>query len=156
MSKPREHDDLLLAALAGLLPEQEPAAVAKSRIRAEILSRVKQPGTIITRAGEGAWQALLPGVQVKTLRSNPVAGTQTTLWRLQPGARIPPHPHHHDEECLVLEGSIIQDGIEYLPGDYLLAQAGSTHASFESPRGALFLICGEALPVLSAPGTPAS
>ena len=49
----------------------------------------------------------------------------------------------------MIEGSIIQNGIEYLPGDYLLAEVGEKHASFDSPRGALFLIRGELVPDVS-------
>ena len=49
----------------------------------------------------------------------------------------------------MIEGSIIQNGIEYLPGDFLLADVGERHARFDSPRGALFLIRGELVPDIS-------
>ena len=49
----------------------------------------------------------------------------------------------------MIKGSIIQNGIEYLPGDYLLAEVGEKHAPFDSPRGALFLIRGELVPDVS-------
>ena len=97
----------------------------------------------------GEWKPLLPGIHIKTLRIDRERGTQTTLWRLDPGARVPPHPHSHEEECLVIEGSIVQNGIEYFPGDYLLADTGEKHATFDSPRGALFLIRGELMPDVS-------
>lgn len=146
MSDRQELDDLLLAALAGLVPDQDPVLDARARMRAGIMARVAKPGMRVVRCNEGEWQPLLPGIRVKTLHRDPVAGTQTTLWRLEPGARVPPHPHTKDEECLLLEGSLVQDGIEYFPGDYLLAEAGLHHGVFDSPRGALFLIRGEALP----------
>jgi anti-sigma factor ChrR (cupin superfamily) len=147
MSDPRGNDELLLAALAGLLPEQEPEATVKSRLRNSILAKVRAPTptTLITRNDEGEWRPLLPGIRIKTLHHDPVTGSQTTLWRVQPGAKVPAHRHSQDEECLLIEGSIVQDGIEYVAGDYLLAQAGSRHTPFESPRGALFLIRGEAV-----------
>lgn len=154
MADPRADEELLLAALAGLLPEQEPEAADKLRLRAAILDKVHQPATLITRGQEGDWRPLLPGIQVKTLRRDAGKGTQTTLWRMQPGAKVPAHAHRIEEECLVLEGSIVQDGVEYFAGDFLLAEAGSQHTPFESPRGALFLIRGELLPDVVLPGTP--
>lgn len=146
MSERGEFDDLLIAALAGLVPAQDPPLDARSRMRAGIMAKFAKPGMRVLRKDEGQWQPLLPGIHIKTLRRDPVAGTQTTLWRLDPGARVPAHPHAKEEECLLLEGSIVQDGVEYLPGDYLLAEVGMHHAPFDSPGGALFLIRGEVLP----------
>ena len=144
-------DALLLAALAGLVPDAEPGVDARGRMRAALLAKVSKPAptTRVLRAGEGEWKPLLPGIHIKTLRIDREKGTQTTLWRLDPGARVPPHPHGHEEECLVIEGSIIQNGIEYFPGDFLLAEVGEKHAPFDSPRGALFLIRGELVPDVS-------
>ena len=146
-----QDDALLLAALAGLVPDAEPGADARGRMRASLMAKVSKPTptTHVLRADEGEWNPLLPGIHIKTLRIDREKGTQTTLWRLDPGARVPPHPHTHEEECLVIEGSIIQNGIEYLPGDYLLAEVGEKHATFDSPRGALFLIRGELVPDVS-------
>lgn len=145
-----EHDveAVLLAAIAGLVPDAAPLPEARERMRMQLMASLPKaaPTTHILRREQGKWQPLLPGIHIKTLRRDPVAGTQTTLWRLDPGARVPPHPHKHEEECLVLEGSIVQDGIEYFPGDYLLAEVGERHSAFESPDGALFLIRGESLP----------
>jgi anti-sigma factor ChrR (cupin superfamily) len=137
---------VLLAALAGLVPDLSPGDESRVRMRAALLARLPTPTTHVLRHDEGEWQALLPGIRVKTLRKDLVAGTQTTLWRVDAGATIPPHPHRHEEECLILEGSIIKDEVEYLPGDFLLADAGELHSAFRSPRGALFLIRGELVP----------
>lgn len=144
-----EHDDVLLAALAGLVPDREPAPEARQRMRQALMAKMAAtptPTTHVLRHDEGEWQALLPGILIKTLRKDAATRTQTTLWRVSPGAVVPPHPHSHEEECLVIEGSIIKDGIEYFPGDFLLAQVGECHTAFESPRGALFLIRGELVP----------
>lgn len=146
MSDPREHEELLLAALAGLLPEQEPAVESRLRMRAALMAKVHKPSTVVTRTDAGQWVAILPGVRVKVLHRDLTDGTQTALWRMEPGSTVAAHGHSHDEECLVLEGSIIEDGIEYFPGDFLLAEAGFRHKQFESPRGALLLIRGELPP----------
>jgi len=138
-------DDILLAALAGLLPVQEPAAPVRLALRERILAQaVKPKGMTVLRADEGEWQPILPGIRIKSLRKG--EGTETTLWRIDAGASVPPHPHRHQEECLVLEGSVIQSGVEYFAGDFLLAEAGLDHEAFLSPRGALLMIRSEPVP----------
>ena len=147
----RPDDAVLLAALAGLLPEQSPDEDIRLRLRASILAQARAASGATVHAqrlSEGDWQALLPGVTVKTLRRD--ERTQTTLWRVQPGATVPGHVHSHEEECLVLEGSIVHAGIEYFPGDFLLAHPGERHRVFESPRGAVFMIRGEPVPTPDA------
>lgn len=137
------HEDVLLAALAGLLPAIEPANGVRDRLRQQLLARVGPPRMHVLRADEGEWMPFLPGVRIKTLRKNEREGTQTTLWRVEPGARVPPHPHRREEECLILEGSVVHGGVEYFAGDYLLAEAGLDHDTFFAPKGALFMIRSE-------------
>lgn len=149
MSERRDPIDVLLAAQAGLLPEQRPDAATAKRLRDRLLARVAEAGPsaanpLTQRLDEGEWYELLPGIRIKSLRRD--ATSQTTLWRVAPGAVVPPHPHRHDEECLILEGSLIHAGVEYFPGDYVFASAGEHHQAFTSPRGALFLIRGEHVP----------
>jgi len=85
---------------------------------------------------------------VQTLRFDPEAREQVTLWRLSPGARIPRHTHSAREECLVLEGAIVQSSQRHPAGDFLVVEAGSRHLPFDSPEGALLLIRGEPVPRL--------
>ena len=139
-------DDLLLAALAGLLPEQAPAAEASAALRGRILAQARQMRTQVIRADEGEWVPFVPGIRIKTLRRNEAEGTQTSLWRIEPGASVPPHPHTREEECMVMEGSVVHDGVEYFPGDFLLAPVGERHKPFLAPRGALLLIRSELIP----------
>ncbi len=134
------HEDVLLAALAGLLPAREPADGVRDRLRQQLMARVSPPRMHVLRAGEGEWKPLLPGVRIRTLRKDEREGTQTTLWRVEPGAKVPPHPHHREEECLILEGSVVHAGVEYFAGDYLLSEAGLDHDTFFSPKGAVFMI----------------
>lgn len=97
----------------------------------------------IVRAAEGAWRQALPGLRIKPLRVDPIARTQTSLWRLDAGARVPAHGHHAEEECLILEGSLQWGDRVYGAGDYLVAHPGRAHEEFTSPDGALFLIRSE-------------
>ncbi len=135
--------DVLLAANAGLIPELAPEAAARKRMLANIMQRVEAPVMQVVRHAEGQWRDILPGVSIKVLREDSSECSQTTLWRMQPGAGVPKHRHSQNEECLVLDGSIVHAGIEYFAGDYLLSPAGMDHDDFYTPQGALFLIRGE-------------
>ena len=147
MTRP-DFDDktLLAAALAGLLPDDPPVSARASALRARILDTARRSRTQVVRAEEGEWTPFLPGIHIKTLRRDPHSRTQTSLWRIEAGAVIPPHPHASEEECLVLWGSVVHDGVEYHTGDYLLAAPGERHQAFTSPGGALLMIRGEFLP----------
>lgn len=136
----------LALALAGLLPEAPPEAGRSAALRGRILAAAAAGRTRVVRAGEGEWTPFLPGIRIKTLRKDAAAGTQTTLWRIEPGGSIPAHPHALEEECLVLSGTIVHDGVEYHAGDFLLAAPGERHQAFTCPGGALLLIRGESLP----------
>ncbi len=115
-------------------------------MRERILDAAAPATTTVVRANEGEWKKLLPGITIKTLHMDGENGTQTSLWRLEPGARVPPHPHSKDEECMVLEGSIIHDGKTYTQGDFLVAKPGVRHKDFLAPQGALLMIRGERIP----------
>lgn len=139
-------DETLLSALAGLVPEKVPDRAASSALRARILAQARQMRTQVIRANDGEWVPFVPGILIKTLRRNEAEGTQTSLWRIEPGASVPPHPHTHEEECKVMEGSVVHDDVEYFPGDFLLAPVGERHKPFFAPKGALLLIRSELLP----------
>ncbi len=145
-------DEVLLAALAGLLPDAHPPAARARALRARLLAAAGGQGARLLRAGEGAWHPFLPGISLRLLHLDEAAGTQTALWRLAPGAVVPPHPHSHEEECLVLEGSVVQEGVEFAAGDFLVVAAGQWHPAFRSPGGALLMIRGERLALPTMPG----
>ena len=135
--------DVLLVANAGLLAELAPADAVRRRMLAKIMQRVAMPTMQVTRKSDGQWRDIFPGVSIKILREDLNERSQTTLWRLQPGASVPKHQHSQIEECLVLEGSIVHAGVEYFAGDYLLSPTGMPHDHFVAANGALFLIRGE-------------
>jgi len=144
-AKENNHLDILLAANAGLIPELAPPDDMRRRMLSGIMNNIEPKSMQVVRQGDGQWHDILPGVSIKILREDRSDNSQTTLWRLQPGASVPRHHHSRDEECLVLEGSILDAGTEYFPGDYLLSPAGVPHEHFTAPNGALFLIRGEIL-----------
>lgn len=93
-----------------------------------------------TRASEGEWRDLAPGV-----RQKPLAGddwSMSMLVRLQPGARLGGHAHVIDEECVMLEGEAFFGDTLLRAGDFQLAPAGSVHRDVTSDVGALLFVHG--------------
>jgi anti-sigma factor ChrR (cupin superfamily) len=153
------------AALALAAPAAAPPASARERLLARVSeesggpppetsgrpaprseARADSPaadasGLLVVRAGEGEWlKTEDPGVFVKLLYVDRERETVTTLVRMSPGSRIPPHRHRGAEQCLVLEGDV-SSGVHTLSaGDFNCAPAGSVHDELTSERGALLLI----------------
>ena len=130
----------LAAALAAAFAPRALAPGRRDALRARVLAAA-QPGPMrVVRANEGDWHALLPGVAVKFLHLDAHTATQSSLWRLDPGAVVPGHPHDADEECVILEGVIRFGDAAYGRGDFLLARPGLDHEPFSAPDGALLYI----------------
>ncbi len=106
------------------------------------------------RAEQPAWQTFLPGIEIKVLHAE--ANTETAIWRMQPGAKIPPHPHAHDEECLILSGSLLVERVRYQAGDFLMAKVGQVDPTFYAPDGATLLIRAGLRPQLNRTNSPSS
>ncbi|MCK7594080.1 cupin domain-containing protein [Pseudomarimonas salicorniae] len=136
--------DALLAAISG----PAPSARRLAKLRARVLDAAGQPPVAIFKLEEDAFKPLFPGVRIRPLRMDPVANSQTSLWRLEPGAVIPSHDHLGEEECLIMEGSIVWNDREYTPGDFLLARPGAHHEPFVSPNGCLLMIRSELTPFI--------
>lgn len=140
--QPEESADVearLLESLAPLpLPDGRDHALA-GRLRARIRASLEAGRGLITlRHDQGHWSPLVPGVRVKRL-----AGDQrAVLLDLAPGAVIPFHRHHEDEECVVLRGSAQLGDVTVRPGDYHLATTGSRHGVVRSDTGALLFLGG--------------
>lgn len=98
----------------------------------------------LSRQVDAHWEQLpFPGISMRTLFLDPRTNRRTLLVRLQPGAAIPAHRHHDDEQCLILEGRVEMHGVEYGPGDFFVAANASLHQPITSSSGALlFLVTG--------------
>lgn len=116
----------------------------KRHLKKSLMNRASV-GMKVVRSDAAAWESFLPGIDVRVLHQDADNATQTALWRLAPGARIPPHPHSKDEECLILEGVLTHQGVDYQSGDYMRAPAGSRHDTITSRDGAIMLIRGESI-----------
>ena len=141
--------------LALAVPEQEPPP----RVRASLLSMVveekekasstaasreERPSLITLRADEGQWYKIGPGIKAKPLFTDPQTGMVTTLLKMKPGASIPLHSHAGIEQCYVIEGDFHAANQQLGPGDFHVAQAGSTHETVYTMNGALVLIVAPA------------
>ena len=129
-----------LAPAADALPSVSLPPGLWGRIERAIAAPEALTGTHTIRAREGEWTALAPGAWTKHLHLDRARGTRSLLLRLEPGARLPPHGHVSDEECLVLEGEMIIAGVRFGPGDYHLAPAGIVHGELSSRTGGLIFI----------------
>lgn len=136
----------LVAQLAAGLELQPLSASSRAAMKQRVLNSISEPqpsGSVVVKAGSGDWTTLMPGVHIKALRVDPIARTHTSLWRLEPGAVLPEHDHHAEEECLVVAGSVDWSGATYAEGDYLLARPGFLHTEMRSMNGAMLLLRGE-------------
>ena len=90
------------AQMAFALPQSKPAPGVRKR-----LLQLAIPANVRVRAAEGSWRATpFPGVQVRRLFVDPATGNVTSMLRMQPGAKIPPHRHAAHEQCYVIEGDV--------------------------------------------------
>lgn len=126
LAAPHQDDDALLA-----------------RVQARVMAAVRQdalPANRTVRADEG-WQNVCPGIEVKLLWEN--GGARSILMRVAPGASVPAHVHAMDEECVVLEGTVlIGDDIVLHPGDFHVGRGGTSHAISRTQTGALVYLRG--------------
>ena len=132
----------LIDVLAGATPPVDPEPEAVARIRQQLFKRVHTPAPdyLFIHRHEGEWTRLMRGVELKLLRQD--KHSRSYLLRMAPGARIPPHAHPLDEECLVLEGSATVNGVDCGVGDYHLARQGNPHDWLTSKQGCLLFIRG--------------
>jgi len=130
------------ALLEGLEPLQ-PSAQQRSKIRAQLFQRihasiVAESPRVTVRSDQGQWRKIRPGVRAKMLDKN----TRAFLLDIAPGASLPMHRHHEDEECVVLRGSASLGELKVNTGDYHLARSGSRHGKITSEIGALLYLRG--------------
>ena len=146
---PEEEDDLpmdLQDSLAAAVQPAELGTAQRSRMRQRVveLAREQTPeGTRTLRAGETAWVAIAPFVEVRELRRDEAAGMHTSLLRMRPGGTIPAHRHEREEEFIVLEGECYIGTHRLVAGDVHIAAAGSWHDTVTTESGVVVLLRGE-------------
>lgn len=86
-----------------------------------------------------AWDEVVPGVRVHTVREDASRGFRAVLVWARPGSRYPRHRHLGDEEILVLSGRLRDHRGSYGPGDVCRSVKGSDHS--EQAEGPDDCIC---------------
>jgi len=130
------------ALLEGLEPVK-PDPQQRSNIRAQLFKRIhasiaSESPRLTVRSEQGDWHKICSGVRAKILDKN----VRTFILDLAPGASLPMHRHHENEECVVLRGSANLGELEVSAGDYHLARSGSRHGRISSRTGALLYLRG--------------
>src|SRR5262245_56240764 len=67
-------------------------------------------------------------------------GYTVVLVEAEPGYKGNPHEHTYAEFQYIVAGSVRNQGVEMKAGDGYAAAAGSTHADFETPTGATYIV----------------
>ncbi|MCB1956478.1 MAG: cupin domain-containing protein [Rhodocyclaceae bacterium] len=140
---PDDEDNMIEQALSESLAPIELPAARSAPLKQRLLARAARAaeagrGFIRVPLGNADWQRMLPGVRVHRLDPE----RRAVLIELSPGASLPFHRHHEDEECVVLRGSADLGDITVRPGDYHLARPDSRHGRVSSREGALLYLRG--------------
>lgn len=82
------------------------------------------------------WQ----GISMKMLQPVESTGGMCGMIRMEAGSSIPAHSHTHAYQAVfVIEGDLIDEGVTYGPGSFLLAKAGTPHGPHGSSGGCVLL-----------------
>jgi quercetin dioxygenase-like cupin family protein len=134
--------ELVEALMSAQAPEAADAALA-ARVKRRVLQRIAETevGHLTVQATEGAWQPFGDGVQIKVLHE--AGGVMSYLLKLEAGATIGAHRHPHDEECVVLEGSLsIGEALVVHAGGFHLARRDALHGTLSTTTGATIFLRG--------------
>ena len=105
------------------------------------------PAQIVHRADGAGWRSTgSPGASVRVLNADRKQGRLTTLMKIEPGCRFPAHPHHGDEECLVISGDLLDGDLTLGPGDYVRSAAGTHHDELTTRTGCVCLLLSTLIP----------
>lgn len=118
------------------VPIGDTFGVARDLVKAFFPGKGAAPITV--RADEGEWRDFVPGAQTKELWRG--GSERSMLLRLEPGARIPSHPHPFSEDCLLLEGEAFIGDMLFRPGEFQHAPAGTIHLDLTTDVGALMYV----------------
>lgn len=128
----------IFGALAETLPPQSPPEGNWERLEARL-----PPDTgLRTMVGvvNGPWEPAGPGVSRRVLLRAADGEPLAFLLRVEAGGRVVAHPHDRREECMLIQGDVRIAGADLRPGDFLVADAGSTHAEMTTQGGMLAYI----------------
>ena len=115
----------------------------KSRLLTRVRDAERGAASNTVRPEAGVWEKFSPRIKMKVLRREADGSSMSYLLKFEPGAFLVPHKHHIDEECVLLEGSVMIGEEVVGPGTYHLAPRGMIHAPIRSEHGAILFIRGK-------------
>jgi quercetin dioxygenase-like cupin family protein len=106
----------------------------------KVQERLRVYSTIVDSA-KIAWIALdFPGISMRVVHEDKKSGGMTVMTRFEAGASIPAHIHTRAYETVfVISGDFIEDDVEYGPGNFFAAPAGTPHGPHRSRAGCIVL-----------------
>ncbi len=132
-------ESALLEGLDSLSPSSQQRAKIRTRLFQRVHASITAESSRITvRSEQGDWRKILPGIRAKTLDEH----ARAFILDIAPGASLPMHRHHENEECVVLRGSASLGELKVNAGDYHLARSDSRHGRISSETGALLYLRG--------------
>jgi anti-sigma factor ChrR (cupin superfamily) len=129
-----------------LEPADTLSQAASERIKLALMQRIKassegqatinDSGLVLNVRRDEGWVALNKRVHAKVLNDD---GHQLSwLLKLLPGGKLAEHDHADGtEECMVVEGQLRINGVDFWAGDYQVALPGSVHHEVSSEQGCL-------------------
>lgn len=87
---------------------------------------------LAAQAPGARWRFRMPGVSEIALPA--ASGERVSLLRVRPGAGVPAHTHTAVEATLVIQGSLIDRGRRYGPGDVAIADEADDHHPSAGPE----------------------
>jgi len=145
--------DQRLAPLAGAVENQAP----RPEVWQNIKKRMGKNNTTLPNGieavykGDGNWRPVNDKVDVKSLFIDKEQGSESYLLRFQPEGTIDQH-HHGDwnDECIVMEGTVVVGETQFGPGDFHVATRGAVHPRLYSPTGGVLFVRSRQVTGLSA------
>jgi quercetin dioxygenase-like cupin family protein len=126
-------------AVALSVPSVEPPASARERLLAEL----RKPARYTDWASHAAWfETGVPGIRGRVLSVDRARSIVTMLFRAEPGSTSPAHTHHGPEDCYVISGSVMFEGLVLRAGDFTHADKDSEHGEMTTTEGAEVLVIG--------------
>ncbi|MEM9620021.1 MAG: cupin domain-containing protein [Pseudomonadota bacterium] len=116
-------------------PRQRMLANIKSRVGAHAPS-----GTQTIKSTDMQWEPFAEGIERSCLVPDQGDGTETCIYRLQPGAKFVNHAHTHQETCWVVSGDILVGDHPVQAGDMHIAEVGYEHPEIVARTESTLLI----------------
>lgn len=136
-----------VASAIGASTPVEPPAELRQRLLNRVARTPRVPGRVLEQSGlmiarseEIPWKTLAPGTAYKPLYRDKSRNCDTSLVRMDAGARYPSHRLTQIEELFLLSGDLhVEDQVMYA-GDYCRANLDSVHQQSFTEGGCLFLL----------------